>query len=289
MTPAAFSFPKKLSVFDIESYQDDFPEKLSSIPAGEPSGLEYYNRGFLELEPGRFFAEDLEGSLRFCVRQIDKILPSAAVNKVLGEKVALIRETENREPGRKEKKELKERIIDDLLPKALSKETLTWCYIDKNRKKLFIEAQGKKAEEVFNTILTAAKENIRLKAWLTEGRRQEWHQWFADIMADRSFFKAGSKAEFCRQGSQEQVKCNRMDLSVNDLEKIRRDYQAKKMEIEYPEMLSCTIDNGGRIGGIAWYDVITEQEAEEDLSDARQILILGSLMQLTEAIEEEMT
>ena len=50
------------------------------------------------------------------LKREDKVLPGAVVRDLLAEKVAAIEAAEARNVGRKEKLELKEQIIDDLLP-----------------------------------------------------------------------------------------------------------------------------------------------------------------------------
>lgn len=66
--------------------------------------------------------------LSLCHEQ--KLLPASVVNQVTQERVAEIEEREGYRPGRKQVRELKERVTDELLPRAFSRRRSTFLWID---------------------------------------------------------------------------------------------------------------------------------------------------------------
>ncbi|GAB3484422.1 recombination-associated protein RdgC [Marinomonas epiphytica] len=60
----------------------------------------------------------------------EKVLPSAVVREELESKIAEIELVEGRKVGRKEKSDLKDELVFTLRPKAFSKRTDIWAYLD---------------------------------------------------------------------------------------------------------------------------------------------------------------
>ncbi|PJO08442.1 recombination-associated protein RdgC, partial [Neisseria sp. N95_16] len=88
------------------------------------------------------------------LRREEKVLPGAAIKHKLDEQVAKIQTTEGRNVGRKEKLELRQAIIDDLLPKALTKSSCTKGLMDKGW--LWADtASPKKAENLLTKLREA--------------------------------------------------------------------------------------------------------------------------------------
>ena len=59
-----------------------------------------------------------------------KLLPSTVVNQVAKARAAELEEQQGFAPGKKAMKELKERVFDELLPRAFTIRSNTWCWID---------------------------------------------------------------------------------------------------------------------------------------------------------------
>ncbi|WP_347990279.1 recombination-associated protein RdgC [Methylomonas sp. AM2-LC] len=60
-----------------------------------------------------------------------KILPSAAINKVLNQRISEIEERESRRVRAKERASIKDEVIFELIPRALSRESTVLAYIDR--------------------------------------------------------------------------------------------------------------------------------------------------------------
>lgn len=83
-----------------------------------------------------------------CARREEKVLPAAVINAELDEKVRQIQDTEGRPVNRKEKQNLKEDLIHQMLPQAFSRFRLSWGYIDLNRQLIIVnESAANKAED----------------------------------------------------------------------------------------------------------------------------------------------
>lgn len=108
------------------------------------SGLDWFSEGFYCPVPfGKPIIFEAQKTMLISLMREEKVLPSAAIKHKLDEQIIKIQANEGRNVGRKEKQELREAIIDNLLPKALTKSSRTngllakgWLWTDTaNRRK----------------------------------------------------------------------------------------------------------------------------------------------------------
>jgi recombination associated protein RdgC len=97
-----------------------------------------------------------------------KLLPSTVINQVTKARAAELEEQQGFKPGRKQMKELKEQVTDELLPRAFSIQRSTRVWIDPVNGWLVIDAAGAaKADEVFKLLLKSL-ETLPFAALRTE-------------------------------------------------------------------------------------------------------------------------
>jgi recombination associated protein RdgC len=85
------------------------------------------------------------------LKREEKLLPSTVVREQLEEKVAIIEEEEARKVYRKERLTLKDEIIQDCLPRAFSRSSAVFAYVDTRTNWLFVDAASAgRAEEFLN-------------------------------------------------------------------------------------------------------------------------------------------
>ena len=83
-----------------------------------------------------------------------KLLPSSVINQVSKARAAELEEQQGFKPGRKQMKEIKEQVADELLPRAFSIRRSTRVWIDPVNGWLVVDAAGAaKADEVFKLLL----------------------------------------------------------------------------------------------------------------------------------------
>jgi recombination associated protein RdgC len=83
-----------------------------------------------------------------------KLLPSSVINQVTKAKASEIEEQQGFKPGRKQMKELKEQVTDELLPRAFSIRSNTWAWIDPVGGWLIVDAGSPaKADAVLKLLL----------------------------------------------------------------------------------------------------------------------------------------
>jgi len=95
----------------------------------------------------------INGCLLFCLQVEERILPAAVIREALFEKIKKIESLENRKVYQKEKLSLKDEVIITLLPKAFTKSTRFYAYIDTKNQWLILNTTNTKKTELFLNLL----------------------------------------------------------------------------------------------------------------------------------------
>ncbi len=88
-----------------------------------------------------------------CVQKEDKILPSGVIRQSLEEKVEQIEQEQARKVYRRERTQLKDEIILDLLPRAFNKRQQTWALIAPQAGLMLVDASSHKSAEDLLSLL----------------------------------------------------------------------------------------------------------------------------------------
>lgn len=246
----------------------DLNDKLAKRPCTKPTGLDWFTQGWVT--PAAFFdqlAPKIADYFLVALKRFDKILPGIVIKAALDEKVNEIELKEGRKVGRKEKKQLKEQITDDLLPKAMVKESHTYAWLGKEF--VFVNAGShNKAEGVLSELRevmppfpcalprTAISPSAAMTDWLAAGEAPGNFELGADVnMQDGS--TDGAK-----------VTVRRGDLTAEDVRKhIESGKQVTALSLTYKDRVRFTLTDNMLIKGIKYMDVMQE-EVSQDASDA---------------------
>src|SRR5690606_2162010 len=96
------------------------------------------------------------GQYLITLRADKKLLPTTVINQVAKAKAQDIEEQQGFKPGRKQMKEIKEQVTDELLPKAFSVYRDTRVWIDTHNHWLVIDAAAAaKSDEVLGVLAKA--------------------------------------------------------------------------------------------------------------------------------------
>lgn len=120
----------------------------------QPCGLDWFTDGFAVPQP---FGDELvfaaDKTLGISLKREERVLPGAVIKTALDGKIAKIEAEEARNVGRKERQELKEQIIDDLLPRAFTRASRTDAVLVGGY--LLINQTGNKAENLLSHLREA--------------------------------------------------------------------------------------------------------------------------------------
>ena len=138
-----FTKPFELSADEITNHLQDHLFR----PCGSQDQLK---QGWVPAIPGTEGLLHAAGNtFLICLKTEEKILPSSVVKEALEEKVQLIQQERGQKVGKKEQQSIKEEIVQTLLPKAFSKSSRLYAYIDiKNQWVVVNSSSANKAENL---------------------------------------------------------------------------------------------------------------------------------------------
>ncbi|MCP5161991.1 MAG: recombination-associated protein RdgC [Hahellaceae bacterium] len=135
------------------------PEDLESALAEhefQPCGsVETYRMGWTSPlgRHGVQFTHVTQGNILLCLKREEKLLPSTVIKDALAEKVAEIEDQQMRKVRKKEKDEIKEQLIYEMLPKAFTRSRLTYAYISPKDGFIIVDASSPKLAEDLTSFL----------------------------------------------------------------------------------------------------------------------------------------
>jgi recombination associated protein RdgC len=118
--------------------------KFVKCPSNQP-----VSRGWVSPRNNGPLVYSLAGQWLISLKSENRLLPSSVINEEVKERSSVMQEQQGYAPGRKQLKELKERVIEELMPRAFTKSSITNAWIDPINGYLAIDAGSpSKAEEV---------------------------------------------------------------------------------------------------------------------------------------------
>ncbi len=118
------------------------------------SSLDMQSQGWVSPRDNGMLVHTVNRQLLLQLGTEKKLLPSTVINQVSKARAAEMEEQQGFKPGRKQMKELKEQVTDELLPRAFSIQSSTRVWIDPVNGWLVVDAAGAaKADEVFKLLL----------------------------------------------------------------------------------------------------------------------------------------
>ena len=214
-----------------------------------------------------------------------KLLPSTVINQVAAARALEMEEAQGFAPGKKAMKELKERVTDELLPKAFSINSTTPVWIDPVNGWLVVDAASPaKADEVVKLLLKSVDklplESLRVMR-SPVGAMTEWLQ--ADVSP--AGFTVDQDAIMRATGeSKAQVAYKRHTLEADDIRRhIAAGKQCTRLAMTWNDKISFVLDESLAIKSVKALDILREcaiGEAADERFDSDFTLMTGELAKM---------
>ncbi len=211
---------------------------------------------------------EIGGCQLICARQEDKLLPSAVVNELVDEKLALIEQEEGRKVGRKERTELREDTYQQLLPQAFSRHTRQYAMIDKQQGWILVDAASANKAESLISLLRETLGSLPVKPW--ESHVSPAHvmtEWLKNPLQHPGFTLLDSCELKDRSDESSVLRCKGQDLTADEmLAHLEAGKDVVKLSVEWDEHLSCLLDADLSVKRLRFLDLIQEQAADHQVS-----------------------
>jgi recombination associated protein RdgC len=266
---------KNLQLYHLQQSFDLNPEelheKLEPQSARECGSMEPSTYGWERPlgRQGTLLTHGANGHIMLCARSEEKILPATVIREKLAQKVEEIEQAEARKVRRREKEELKDILIQQLLPQAFTKSSLTYAYIDPKGRWLVVDASSaKKAEELIN-LLRDSLGSLKVKPVIAaQSPAAVMTSWLAD-QAPQDGFVVADECEL-RDPMDEGgiIRCRRQDLMGDEIAPhLKAGKQVVRLALEWAERITFVLCEDLSIKRLGFMDMIQEEAAEVAAED----------------------
>jgi recombination associated protein RdgC len=219
-----------------------------------------------------------------------KLLPSTVVNQVTKAKAAELEEQQGFAPGRKALKDLKERVTDELLPRAFAIKRQTWVWIDPVNGWLVIDSSSPtKADEVIKLLLKCDKipmESLRVKV----SPQTAMTDWLAGNEAPKGFTIDQDTELRAHTEDKATVRYVRHSIDPDDVQRhIAAGKQCTKLAMTWDDKVSFVLTENLAIKRIKPLDILDEDKDtrtadEDERFDADFVLMTSELAKMIDDI-----
>jgi recombination associated protein RdgC len=193
-------------------------------------------------------------------------------------------------PGKKAMKELKERVHDELLPRAFSIASTTWAWIDPRNGWLVVDAaSASKADDVIKFLLKSVDRMPLESVRVARSPAAMMTGWLNDDEAPAAF-TIDRDADMVATGeSKSKIKYVRHALSPEELRRhIAAGKQCTRLAMTWESKISFVLTESLAIKSVKPLDVLRESEAvtrnDDERFDAEFVLMTGELARLLDDV-----
>jgi len=209
------------------------------------------------------------GYMMLCVKKEERVLPASVLNEMLQEKIAEQEQQHARKLSKKERTELKDELIFDLLPRAFTFSRKIYAYIDPQGGWLIVNAASAKSAEDLVSLLrkslgslcaiplsTVEKPIATMTQWLLNNKIAD------DVtIEDECELRAPEEAGGI-------VRCKRHDLALPEITNhLATGKEVIKLAVNWAERISFIIDENLAIKRLRFLELIQDQVADIETDD----------------------
>lgn len=270
-------------------------EKLAAKPFIAPGSHDLFSQGWVA--PASH-APDLigieqQGAILVTLRTDEKLLPDGVIRQEADKRVKQIEAEESRKVGRREMREIRERVAEELTPRALVRSRFQRAIIDLHDGFVHVEAGSSSKAENLLAVLRETLGSLPTRLIDTKTSPQAaMTAWLGDEAPDD--FSLDSDAELKFPGAGGAVaKFSRQSLDSDEIrENLQAGKLATKLGLVWQDRISFVLTEDLQFKRMTMLDILCEQieeaEAEDQaaLFDTSLAMTIGELRQFVPAVIE---
>ena len=254
-----------------ETTSEALDEALNTRHFKPCGGLDSHSQGWVP-PAGRdatMLVHVTNGRLMVCLRREDRVLPAAVVREQVEEKAEAIAAAESRPVGRKEKQRIKDEVITDLLPRAFTRSSHIFAYIDPSLGWVVVDSgTAKKAEELLS-LLRETLGSLRVKPFaVQQSPRATLTRWLEG--RPTTGFGLGDECELKEPVDNGGVmRGRRLDLASNEVRShLDAGMQVAKLAVEWDDRIACILCDDLGVRRLRFLDLVMDAAADIETEDA---------------------
>lgn len=264
-------------------------QKLAAQQFTPVGDLQVDSQGFEPVYEGALvFSSHGSLLLRFTVEQ--KRIPKSAIDVELQKRCDAFEKEYAHKPGKKARKEMRERVVDDLLPRALASRRSMLVWVDLEAKRLvFDTTSGDMIDRFFRSYFKCVEKAdiTTLDQWVSAATLGQWLLDPVDNLPETYTIDDAAKLEYGGE------KGTVVTFKKADLDTPRvRDHLANgaavtSLAMTFDDKISFVMTPNRQIRSIRALDVLKEHQVEQDLDAFTNdfVLMTGELRRLIDSIQ----
>lgn len=280
---------KNLYIFRLTKWEEtpeSLEDKLAKQALQSCGGMDLQTRGWVSPKAdGEPFVHKTGKQLLIALGLEKKLLPATVINQFTKARAMEIEEREGYKPGRKQMKEIKEAVTDELLPRAFAIRSRINAWIDTEGQWLVVDAASPaKADELVGMLMksvdgvgmallkTKISPTVAMTAWLSENDNPP-------------NFSVDQDCELKSRGEQAStVRYVKHTLESDEISKhIQSGKDVTKLAMTWADKIAFVLHENLQVKRLSALDVIKEQaalSANDDAFDSDFTLMTGELRKL---------
>jgi recombination associated protein RdgC len=209
------------------------------------------------------------GFMMLCGKKEERVLPAAVINELVQEKILETETQQSRKLSKKERAEIKDELIFELLPKAFTFSRKIYAYIDPKGGWLIVDAASAKSAEDLLSLLRKSLNSLPAVPLNTiEKPTTTMTQWLLNNQVPDDI----TIEDECELRSPEEaggiIRCKRHDLTLPEIKNhLDTGKEVIKLAVSWADRISFIIDENLAIKRLRFLDLIQDQVADIETGD----------------------
>jgi len=244
-------------------------QKLATLTMQPCGNMDLETRGWVSPRGDDRLLHVLNRQVLIALGVEQKLLPSSVVNQFAADKAAQIEEQQGYKVGRKQLRELKEQVTDELLPRAFVRRRVTWAWIDPVHGWLVVDAAAPAKAEVLLEALSKSVDDLPVKTLHTErSPSAAMTDWLLSGEAPAGFSIDRDLELRAADEGKATVRYVRHALEGEEIrEHIAAGKQATRLAMTWNDRISFVLGEQMEIKRLAFLDVLKEQAEQGESAD----------------------
>ncbi|MBI6527766.1 recombination-associated protein RdgC [Proteus vulgaris] len=281
---------------EIALSMDELEQQLASLAFTPCSSQDMTKTGWVSPmgDRGEALIHVAGKQVMICARKEDKILPATVIKNALQDKVEKLEGEQGRKLKKTEKATLKDEVVHTLLPRAFSKFSQTFIWLDLEKQLVIVDSGSAKRAEDNLALLRKTlgslpvvpmnfNESVELKMteWVRSG----------ELPAGFTLMDEAELKAVLEEGGV--IRCKKQELVSDEIAThIEAGKFVTKLSVDWEDRLQFMLCDDGSIKRIKFSETLREQNDDIDKADFAQrfdadfVLMTGELSALIERVTE---